>query len=146
MKVLIALLIVLAIEMVLPIIDRKIKGDRSVVIKTISAILVGTFIIGFIYLYGQSILTTLGVNTKSFTNIKAFIARQLFKMLVLALLFLIIVFTMKAIVRIKETGNSHEKRIIHNEECKDSVFFDENEIPNIATSFSRTNFKGSINY
>ena len=140
-----ALLVILAVEMILLLVDSKIKGDRSVVVKTISAILVGAFIIGFIYIYGQSILTTLGVDTKSFTNIKAFIARQLFKMLVLALLFLIIVFTLKAIVRIKETGHSVEKCIIHDEECKDSVFFDENEIPNIATSFSRTNFKGSIN-
>lgn len=143
MNALYALLIGIALLITCVIVDRHIKGTRSVVIKAISAVLVGSFIIGFIYIYGQSFLTTFGVNTKSFTNIKAFVARQLFRMLVLVLLFLAIVVRITTHVTLKKEEKT-EYHLIKNDQCDDVVYFDEVEIPNIETSFSATNFRRSI--
>ena len=53
-------------------IDRRIKGTRSVFMKFMSMVVVTSFILLGVYFYGQQILATFRINTKSLTSMKAF--------------------------------------------------------------------------
>lgn len=144
LKVLAGLLVGILTLFVLQFIDRKIKGTHSVVTKVISVLLVTGFIAGFIYLNGEALLNSFGVNLKSFTNIKGFIAKQFIVIFLLAILFLIIVFSMRSIVLLKKEHS--EKKISSNEESLETVVFDMNVVPNINNIFSRANSEESIVY
>ena len=75
--------------MTLTLIDRRIKGARSVLVKLLSVIAVMSFLFLSVYFYGQQILATFKVNVKSFTNIKAFFNSRV---LVLIMLLIFVLF------------------------------------------------------
>lgn len=58
-------------------IDRRIKGTRSVLFKFLSMVVVTSFILLGVYFYGQQILATFRINMKSLTSMKAFFSSRL---------------------------------------------------------------------
>lgn len=58
-------------------IDRRIKGTRSVLFKFLSMVVVTSFILIGVYFYGQQILATFRINTKSLTSMRAFFSSRL---------------------------------------------------------------------
>ena len=90
MQYLIFLASVILIPMFLCMVDRRIKGARSVIFKLLSVVFVTGFILLGVYFYGGQILATFRINMKSFTSMKGFInSRLLIYFLVLMLIFLI---------------------------------------------------------
>ena len=78
------------IPVLLCLVDRRIKGARSVFFKLFSVVFVTGFILMGVYFYGGQILATFRINMKSFTSMKGFInSRLLIYFLVLALVLLI---------------------------------------------------------
>ena len=65
------------VPLMLCLIDRRIKGCRSVFFKLINVVIVTSFILIGVYFYGQQILTTFGINMKSLTSMKAFFSSRL---------------------------------------------------------------------
>ena len=65
------------IPSLLCLVDRRIKGCRSVLVKLFSMIFVTSFILLGVYFYGQQILTTFRINLKSLTSMKAFFSSRL---------------------------------------------------------------------
>lgn len=144
LTVLANLLITLCILMILRLIDKKIKGPKSIICKIFSVIIVSTLLVGFIYLNGYAILSTFSVNLKSFTNTKGFFVKQLIVIFMLMILLLVVIFKITHIVLIdKKEGVKNTRQ---DEKCSDNVVFDINVIPNISVVFSHTNFKESIDY
>ena len=99
MQYLVFFLSVLIIPALLCIIDRRIKGCRSVVFKILSVITVTTFVFLMVYFQGRIVLTTYRVNLKSFTNLKAFFSS---KMLVLLFLMIMTLFVVAKFVFIRK--------------------------------------------
>ena len=79
------------IPMTLCIIDRRIKGTRSVLVKIVSMITVMAFLYLAVYFYGQQILNTFRINAKSFTSAKAFFSSRILVLLGLMILYLFVV-------------------------------------------------------
>ena len=75
------------IPVLLCLVDRKVKGCRSVLVKLLSMVVVTTFILLGVYFYGQQILATFRINMKSLTSMKAFFSSRL----LIYFLFLILV-------------------------------------------------------
>ena len=65
------------VPLMLCLIDRRIKGCRSVFFKLINVVIVTSFILIGVYFYGQQILTTFGINMKSLTSMRAFFSSRL---------------------------------------------------------------------
>jgi len=95
MQYIVLVLSVLFIPALLCVIDRRIKGCRSVVFKIFSVITVVSFVLLTVYFYGRIVLVTSRVNVKSFTNLKAFFSS---KMLVLIFLMLVALFVVAKFV------------------------------------------------
>ena len=118
------------IPMTLCIIDRRIKGTRSVLVKIVSMITVMAFLYLAVYFYGQQILNTFRINAKSFTSAKAFFSSRILVLLGLMILYLFIVckfvFIRLVFQNIKKTVTNIEKvgALI-------AVFFDLMLVPNI---------------
>ena len=111
-------------------IDRRIKGTRSVLFKFLSMVVVTSFILLGVYFYGQQILATFRINMKSLTSMKAFFSSRLllyFIALILVLFvackFIYFTFVFKTSFRV--IGKA-EKTILLT-----SVVFDLALIPNI---------------
>lgn len=111
-------------------IDRRIKGTRSVFFKFLSMVVVTSFILIGVYFYGQQILATFRINTKSLTSMRAFFSSRLlmyFIALILVLFvackFIYFAFVFKTSFRV--IGKA-EKTILLT-----SVVFDLALIPNI---------------
>lgn len=77
MKYFVFIASLILLPLMLCLIDRKIKGCRSVFFKLINVIVVTNFILLGVYFYGQQILTTFGINMKSLTSMKAFFSSRL---------------------------------------------------------------------
>ena len=76
------------VPLVMNLIDRRIKGTASVLMKFLSMVVVTSFILLGVYFYGQQILATFRINMKSLTSMKAFFSSRLlmyFIMLILVL-------------------------------------------------------------
>jgi len=86
--VFLALLVLMPLTLTL--IDRRIKGARSVLVKLLSVIAVMSFLFLSVYFYGQQILATFKVNVKSFTNIKAFFNSRILVLFLLLIFVLLI--------------------------------------------------------
>lgn len=78
------------IPMLLTIVDRRVKGCRSVLVKILSMVVVTSFILLGVYFYGQQILATFRINMKSLTSMKAFFSSRLL-IYFLAIMFVILV-------------------------------------------------------
>lgn len=118
------------VPMTLTLVDRRIKGCRSVLYKLISVFVVMSFLFLAIYFYGQQILETFKVNVKSFTNIKAFFNSRILVWLGLLLLVLFIackfIFIVLIFKSMHRTSTKVEKSV-----ALAAVFFDLVLIPNI---------------
>ena len=121
---------ILLVPMVLTLIDRRIKGARSVLVKLLSVIAVMSFLFISVYFYGQQILATFKVNVKSFTNIKAFFNSRVLVLLCLLLFILFIackfVFTVLIFKSLNKETTKLEKTL-----TLVSIVFDLALIPNI---------------
>lgn len=126
--VLFALLVL--VPMTLTLIDRRIKGARSVLFKLVSVITVMGFLFFAVYFYGQQILATFKVNVKSFTNIKAFFNSRILVLFLLLIFVLLIackfVFAVLIFKSFNRPTTKFEKAII-----LVSIVFDLALIPNI---------------
>lgn len=126
--VFLALLILMPLTLTL--IDRRIKGARSVLFKLLSVIAVMSFLFLSVYFYGQQILATFKVNVKSFTNIKAFFNSRILVLFLLLIFVLLIackfVFTVLLFKSLNRPTTKLEKTI-----TLVSVVFDLALIPNI---------------
>ena len=111
-------------------IDRRIKGCRSVLVKMLNVLVVMGFLFLAVYFYGQQILATFKVNVRSFTNIKAFFNSRILVLLCLLLFVLFIVckfvFTAFIFKNINKTATKLEKSV-----ALIAIFFDLALIPNI---------------
>lgn len=130
MQYFVFLFILVLMPMILTLIDRRIKGTRSVLAKLLSVVTVACFLFFVVYCNGQQILSTFKVNLKSFTNVKAFFSTRMLFLLFLLLLVLFVVFKTIFISLVFKSINKpmtkHEKAFILT-----SVFFDLALIPNI---------------
>ena len=127
-----AILIVLVPSM-LCLIDRRIKGCRSVVVKIINVLVVTGFVLFGVYFFGQQILATFRINIKSFTSMKAFFSSRILVWLLLLIFVLLIALKFVFTVVLFKTTNIKttklEKTVILL-----AVFFDLALVPNILTS------------
>ena len=78
--------------LMLCLIDRRIKGARSVFMKFLSMVLVTGFVFLGIYFYGHQILATFKINTKSLTSMKAFVDSRMLMYFIFLILVLFVVF------------------------------------------------------
>ena len=120
----------LFVPMTLCVIDRRIKGTRSVLTKIVSVITVMAFLYLAVYFYGQQILNTFRINAKSFTSAKAFFSSRVLVLLGLMILFL---FVVCKFVFIRLTFKNMEKTFTKTEKILTlvSVVFDLALVPNI---------------
>ena len=120
----------LFVPMTLCVIDRRIKGTRSVLTKIVSVITVMAFLYLAVYFYGQQILNTFRINAKSFTSAKAFFSSRILVLIGLLVLVLFIVckfiFTFLILKNFNKEVTKTEKAVILT-----AVFFDLALVPNI---------------
>lgn len=114
-------------------IDRRVKGARSVFIKLLSMILVTGFVMFGVYFYGHQILATFRINTKSLTSMKAFVdSRILMYFIVLILILFVaikVVFITLVFKNMKKEVTKEEKVFV-----LATVVFDLALVPNIFVS------------
>ena len=116
--------------LMLCLIDRRIKGARSVFIKFLSMVLVTGFVFLGVYFYGHQILTTFKINTKSLTSMKAFVnSRMLMYFIILILVLFVACKFLFVTVVFKNTFTSTTK--LEKAITLATVFFDLALIPNI---------------
>ena len=118
------------IPTLLCLVDRRIKGCRSVFFKLINMIIVTNFILLGVYFYGQQILTTFGINMKSLTSMRAFFNSRL----LIYFLFLIIVILLACKFVFTVIVFKSERRVMSKGEkafVLASIVFDLALIPNI---------------
>ena len=99
-KVLMELVVAALVLCILKLVDRKIKGTKSIVTKVISVLFVGGFIGFFIYLNGSAILNLFRINFKSFNEVKGFVLKVL---VLLLLMFIILSIFVSFFIKIKIT-------------------------------------------
>ena len=114
-------------------IDRRIKGTRSVLVKFLNMVVVTSFILLGVYFWGQQILETFGINMKSLTSMKAFFSSRLLMYFIFLILVLFTAFKFIFVTLVFKnnyrTVNKIEKTFI-----LASVVFDLALIPNIFAS------------
>ena len=130
MEYIVLALLYLLVPLTLTLIDRRIKGYRSVFMKIVGMITVMAFLYLAVYFYGQQILSTFRINAKSFTSAKAFFSSRVLVLLGLMILFL---FVVCKFVFIRLTFKNLEKKLTRLEKTLTlvMVFFDLALIPNI---------------
>ena len=119
--------------LMLCLIDRRVKGARSVFVKLLSMILVTGFVMLGVYFYGHQILATFRINTRSLTSMKAFVdSRMLMYFIVLILVLFVAIKT----VFIRLVFRSFEKEVTKEEKIFTlaTVVFDLALVPNIFAS------------
>ena len=135
MQYFVFLALLVLMPMTLTLIDRRIKGARSVLVKLLSVIAVMSFLFLSVYFYGQQILATFKVNVKSFTNIKAFFNSRILVLVLLLIFVLLIVckfvFTVVLFKGFKRHTTKLEKAV-----TLVTIFFDLALVPNILVNDS----------
>ena len=130
MQYVVLAILYLLVPTTLTLIDRRIKGCRSVLYKIVSLITVMTFLYVTVYFYGQQILSTFRINAKSFTSAKAFFSSRMLVLLGLMILALFIIskyiFTVIIFKNLNRTVTKTEKTI-----ALLTVFFELALVPNI---------------
>lgn len=86
------LLTVIAISVfgLLLFVDRKIRGNFSIVIKVLSVLFIGVLVGTFVLFYGQTIFETVQVDFKSFSNLRTFFSSRIFGVLAIVLIYLFV--------------------------------------------------------
>ena len=116
--------------LMLCLIDRRIKGARSVFMKFLSMVLVTGFVFLGVYFYGHQILATFKINTKSLTSMKAFVNSRMLMYFIILILVLFVAFKYIFVtVVFKNTFTSTTK--LEKAITLATVFFDLALIPNI---------------
>ena len=90
MNAVILTLIALAVFALLLTIDRKVKGNFSIIIKVLSLLFICVLVVGFVLFYGQTIFQTVQVDFKSFTNLKNFFSSRILGVLAIILIYLFV--------------------------------------------------------
>ena len=130
MQYIVLALLYLLVPATLTLVDRRIKGCRSVLFKIVSMVTVMTFLWLAVYFYGQQILATFRINAKSFTSAKAFFSSRILVLLGLMILVLFIacklIFTVLIFKSFNKTVTRTEKTV-----ALLAVFFDLALVPNI---------------
>ena len=143
-KVLMELVVAALVLCILKLVDRKIKGTKSIVTKVISVLFVGGFIGFFIYLNGSAILNLFRINFKSFNEVKGFVLKVLVLLLLMFIILSIFVsFFIKTVVLLKERNIKKGYSVV--QESVEEVVFDSNDIPDIKDNFLHAKFLESIN-
>ena len=78
------------VPLLMNLIDRRIKGTRSVLVKLFSMVFVTTFILLGVYFWGSQILATFKINMKSLTSMKAFFSSRLLMYFIVLVLVLFV--------------------------------------------------------
>ena len=121
--------------LMLCLIDRRIKGARSVFMKFLSMVLVTGFVFLGVYFYGHQILATFKINTKSLTSMKAFVNSRMLMYFIILILVLFVAFKYIFVTVVFKntfrTTTKTEKTI-----TLLTVFFDLALIPNILVNNS----------
>lgn len=130
MKYFVFIASLILLPLMLCLIDRKIKGCRSVFFKLINVIVVTSFILLGVYFYGQQILTTFGINMKSLTSMKAFFSSRL---LIYFLFLIFVIFIACKVIFTFFVFSSGNKIIARKEKAffLETIVFDLALIPNI---------------
>ena len=114
MSILIFIAICLTVFGLLLFIDKRVKGNFSVIVKAASLVTITALLVLFVLWYGQSVLETIQIDIKSFTNLKQFFNSRILGMLAILiylLLFLKIFFVVFRFVT-KRTFAREEKAIL----------------------------------
>ena len=135
MQYVVLALLYLLVPSTLCLIDRRIKGCRSVFFKIVSMVTVMTFLWLAVYFYGQQILATFRINARSFTSAKAFFSSRI---LVLLGLLLLALFVVSKFIFIRLVFRNMNKTVTKTEKALTlvSVFFDLALVPNILVNNS----------
>ena len=135
MQYIVFLALLVLMPMTLALIDRRIKGTRSVLTKIVSVVTVMGFVFLMVYFYGQQILSTFKVNLKSFTNIKEFFNSRMLVILCL-LIFMILVIAKFILINLVFKNFFRQTSKTEKAAALASVFFDLVLIPNIFVNSS----------
>lgn len=90
MKYLVFFASLILFPLLMNLIDRRIKGTRSVFSKFLSMVVVTSFILIVVYFYGQQILATFRIDTKSLTSMRAFFSSRLLMYFIALILILFV--------------------------------------------------------
>ena len=90
MNTLLLTFIAITVFGLLLLIDRKVRGNFSIVIKVLSLLFIGVLIAAFVLFYGQAIFETVQVDFKSFTNLKNFFSSRILGVLAIVLIYLFV--------------------------------------------------------
>lgn len=135
MQYVVLALLYLLVPMIFTLVDRRIKGCRSVLYKIVSVIAIMTALYLAVYFYGRQILSTFRINIKSFTSIKAFFSSRILVWIGLLIFFILVVFKFIFLIisfkEMKRTLTSSEKVF-----TLVTIFFDLVLIPDIFTNNS----------
>ena len=135
MQYVVLALLYLLVPMIFTLVDRRIKGCRSVLYKIVSVIAIMTALYLAVYFYGRQILSTFRINIKSFTSIKAFFSSRILVWIGLLIFFILVVFKFVflriSFKEMKRTLTSSEKVF-----TLVTIFFDLVLIPDIFTNNS----------
>ena len=135
MQYVVLALLFLLVPMIFTLVDRRIKGCRSVLYKIVSVIAIMTALYLAVYFYGRQILSTFRINIKSFTSIKAFFSSRILVWIGLLIFFILVVFKFIFLIisfkEMKRTLTSSEKVF-----TLVTIFFDLVLIPDIFTNNS----------
>lgn len=127
-------LTVVSILSALFVIDRKIKGSKSVLVKIFYLAFFTLLVAGSVYFYGVTFLESFHVDVRSFTKIKEFFSSRIVAILLVLLMVLFVLFkTIRLVISFKTDSmvpvTKKETAIVLL-----SVVFDITVIPNILTS------------
>ena len=120
----------IVVPLLMNLIDRRIKGTRSVLVKFLNMVVVTTFILLGIYFYGQQILATFRINMKSLTSMKAFFSSRLL-MYVIMLIFVLFVACKFVFVKLVFKNTYREESKIEKAFTLATIVFDLALVPNI---------------
>ncbi len=132
MTTLLLTLIALSVFGILLFIDRKVRGNFSIIVKVLSVMFVGIFIGAFVLFYGQAIFEAAQVDFKSFTDLKTFFSSRIFGILAIVLIYLFVFLKMFFV-----TFSFLTKRTLNREETAVdliSIVFDIAVVPCIVLS------------
>ncbi len=90
MSTMLLTLIAISVFGLLLFVDRKVRGNFSIIIKVLSLLFIGVLIAGFVLFYGQAIFETVQVDIKSFTNLKNFFSSRILGVFAIILIYLFI--------------------------------------------------------
>lgn len=124
-------LTVIALLSSLLVIDRKIKGSKSVIVKTFYLAFFTLLVAGSVYLYGATFLESFRVDVRSFTKIREFFSSRI---VAVFLMLLMVLFVLYKTIHLAVSFKSNSMVEVTKKEAAIvllSVVFDISVVPNI---------------